>query len=67
MNDYHVNIFFCAEDGGYVADIPDLIACSAYGQTPAEALEQLQIAHALRVCAFLASYRGASLKVEVVS
>lgn len=44
MSDYHINIFYSSKDEGYIADIPDLVACSAYGQTPAEALEQLQIA-----------------------
>ncbi|MCX6030540.1 MAG: type II toxin-antitoxin system HicB family antitoxin [Chloroflexi bacterium] len=44
MRDYHINIFYSPEDRGFIADIPDLVACSAYGQTPAEALEQLQIA-----------------------
>jgi predicted RNase H-like HicB family nuclease len=44
MRDYHINIFYSSQDEGYIADIPDLVACSAYGQTPAEALEQLQIA-----------------------
>ena len=42
MRDYHINIFYSEEDGGYIADIPDLEACSAFGQTPAEALEQVQ-------------------------
>jgi predicted RNase H-like HicB family nuclease len=44
--DYHINIFFSEEDGGYIADIPDLEACSAFGKSPAEALEQVQIAKA---------------------
>ena len=44
MNDYHINIFYNQEDGGYVADIPDLAACSAFGRTPEEALKQVQIA-----------------------
>jgi predicted RNase H-like HicB family nuclease len=44
MRDYHINIFFSDEDGGYIADIPDLEACSAFGQTPAKALAELQIA-----------------------
>ncbi len=38
MNDYHINIFYSEEDGGYIADIPDLAACSAFGLTPSEAL-----------------------------
>ena len=24
MKDYHINIFYSQEDGGYIADIPDL-------------------------------------------
>ena len=38
MSDYHINVFYSDEDGGYIADIPDLDACSAFGATPAEAL-----------------------------
>ena len=41
MTDYHINIFYSSEDGGYIADIPDLEACSAFGGTPAEALAEL--------------------------
>ena len=41
MSDYHINIFYSEEDGGYIADIPDLEACSAFGHTPAEALAEL--------------------------
>ena len=26
MSDYHINIFYSEEDGGYIADIPDLEA-----------------------------------------
>lgn len=44
MKDYHINIFFSEEDGGYIADIPDLEACSAFGTTPEEALREVQIA-----------------------
>ncbi|MFQ5924088.1 MAG: type II toxin-antitoxin system HicB family antitoxin, partial [Anaerolineales bacterium] len=40
----HINIFFSEEDGGYIADIPDLQACSAFGATPEEALAQVEIA-----------------------
>ena len=38
MKDYHINIFFSEEDEGYIADIPDLKNCSAFGTTPDEAL-----------------------------
>ncbi len=38
MKDYHINIFYSEEDEGYVADIPDLKYCSAFGETPEKAL-----------------------------
>ena len=46
MSDYHINIFWSEEDGGYIADIPDLRACSAFGASPAEALAQVERAKA---------------------
>lgn len=46
MKDYHINIFYSEEDEGYIADIPDLRFCSAFGSTPEEALRQVQIAKA---------------------
>jgi len=42
--DYHINIFYSPEDEGYIADIPDLKNCSAFGETPAEALNEVLIA-----------------------
>ena len=39
--DYHINIFFSLDDNGYIADIPDLYGCSAYGDTPEKALQEL--------------------------
>ena len=42
MKDYHINIFYSEEDEGYIADIPDLEFCSAFGDTPQEALAQLE-------------------------
>ncbi len=44
MKDYHINIFYSNEDGGYIADIPDLEACSAFGKTPEAALHEVEIA-----------------------
>jgi len=46
VKDYHINIFYSDEDGGYIADIPDLKACSAFGATPEEALNEVEIAKA---------------------
>ncbi len=42
--DYHINIFYSEDDGGYIADIPDLEFCSAFGETPSEALREVEIA-----------------------
>ena len=42
MTGYHINIFYSDEDGGYVADIPDLEACSAVGRTEEEALAEVK-------------------------
>lgn len=44
MKDYHINIFYSDEDDGYIADIPDLEACSAFGHTPEEALHEVEAA-----------------------
>ena len=43
---HHINIFWSDEDGGYIADIPDLEACSAFEETAAEALAEVQKARA---------------------
>ena len=41
MTDYHINIFPSDGDGGYIADIPDLAHCSAFGDTPEAALAEV--------------------------
>ncbi len=41
MKDYHVNLFYSEDDEGYIADIPDLKSCSAFGETPEEALREV--------------------------
>ena len=46
MSDYHVNVFYSDEDGGYIADIPDLESCSAFGVTQQEALAEVAVAKA---------------------
>ena len=40
MKDYHINIFYSDADKGYIADFPDLDACSAFGKTLTDALKQ---------------------------
>ena len=47
MSDYHINIFYSDEDAAYVADIPDLDACSAFGQTAEQALSEVEKAKKL--------------------
>ena len=55
MSDHHINIFYSEEDGGYIADIPDLEGCSAFGATADEALAEVEKAKA----AWLAAARDA--------
>ncbi|MBE9009819.1 type II toxin-antitoxin system HicB family antitoxin [Pseudanabaenaceae cyanobacterium LEGE 13415] len=44
MKDYHINVFYSEEDEGYIADIPDLKFCSAFGETLEEAVREVEIA-----------------------
>ncbi|MEN1679900.1 MAG: type II toxin-antitoxin system HicB family antitoxin [Planctomycetota bacterium] len=44
MSDYHINVFYSEADGGYIADIPDLFACSAFGDSPEAAVREVMIA-----------------------
>ena len=46
MKDYHINVFYSQDDGCYVADIPDLKCCSAFGDTPVDAVREVEIAKA---------------------
>ena len=59
MTDYHINVFYSAEDEGYIADIPDLKHCSAFGETPEEALQEVLKAKA----AWLKSARSKKRKI----
>lgn len=47
MKDYHINIFYSEEDQGYIADIPDLKHCSAFGKSRQDALTEVEIAKEL--------------------
>ncbi len=44
MKDYHINVFYSEEDEGYIADIPDLSFCSAFGETAEKALHEVETA-----------------------
>jgi predicted RNase H-like HicB family nuclease len=41
---YAIAIFPDEEDGDYIAIVPDLKGCSAFGDTPEDALREIQIA-----------------------
>jgi predicted RNase H-like HicB family nuclease len=61
MKDYHINIFYSDEDEGYIADIPDLECCSAFGRTAEEALAEVEKAKA----AWLESARDAGIAIPI--
>lgn len=56
---YHVNLFWSDDDSAWIADVPDLKSCSALGDTPAEALTEIEIA----IEAWVAVAREQSLAV----
>jgi predicted RNase H-like HicB family nuclease len=43
---HHINLFWSESDGERVADVPDLRSCSAFGDSPAEALAEVEKAMA---------------------
>ena len=43
MKDYHINVFWSDDDQSYVADIPDLFPCAAFGDSPGEALAEVLV------------------------
>lgn len=56
MNDYHINVFHSDEDGGYIADVPNLESCAAFSSTAQEALSE--VLHAREVWLAAARDRG---------
>ncbi len=43
-NRYAIVVFWSDDDGMWVADAPDLKSCSAFGDTPEQAVAELRIA-----------------------
>lgn len=39
---YHINLFWSAEDACWIADVPDLRFCTTHGETPDQALTNVQ-------------------------
>jgi predicted RNase H-like HicB family nuclease len=56
---YAINVFWSEEDGAWVADVPDLKSCSAFGETPEAAIAEVRIA----MEAWLAAARDAGLSI----
>ena len=44
MKDYYIVVFYSERDGCYIADVPELEYCSAFGATPEEALREVMVA-----------------------
>ena len=44
MHKYIIGILYSEEDEGYVAVVPELLGCSAFGETEEEALHEVKIA-----------------------
>lgn len=41
---YPIDVFWSDEDAAWVADVPDLAYCSATGETPHEAVAEVEVA-----------------------
>ena len=42
MNKYTIEIFWSEDGNGYIAVVPDLPGCNAFGETPEEAVHEIQ-------------------------
>ena len=59
MQRYAINVFWSDEDGIWIADVPDLKSCAAFGKTPEEAVAEVCVAMA----AWLDAAREAGLPI----
>jgi predicted RNase H-like HicB family nuclease len=41
---FHINIFWSDDDQCWIASVPDLHPCSAHGDSPPEALKEVEVA-----------------------
>ncbi|MEJ0077341.1 MAG: type II toxin-antitoxin system HicB family antitoxin [Alphaproteobacteria bacterium] len=58
-NRYAIVVFWSGEDDAWVADVPDLKSCSAFGSTREEAVAEIGVA----IEAWLAAARDAGLEI----
>ena len=47
MSHYDITVFYSDDDNGYIADVPDLESCSAFGETPEEAVRAVEEARVI--------------------
>ncbi len=47
MHKYAIEIFYSDEDEGFIAVVPELPGCSAFGETEEEALAEIKVAMGL--------------------
>lgn len=60
---YPITVFWSAEDSAWVADVPDLPYCSAAGDTPHEAVAEVETA----IGAWLEAARSSGRQIPVPS
>lgn len=60
---YPINVFWSDEDDAWVANVPDLTFCSALGDTPHEAVAEVEVA----IQAWLEAARSAGRPVPAPS
>ncbi len=49
MNGYIIELFYSEEDEGYIAVVPRLPGCSAFGKTRKEAFQEIEVAVELQL------------------
>jgi predicted RNase H-like HicB family nuclease len=59
MHRYAIVVFWSEEDGAWVADVPDLKSCAAFGATPEQAVAEVRVA----MDAWIAAARDAGLAI----
>jgi predicted RNase H-like HicB family nuclease len=59
MHHYTIIVFWSEEDSAWIADVPDLKSCSAFGSSPEEAVAEVRIA----MQAWLGAARDAGLPI----
>ena len=48
---HKIDVFYSREDEGYIAIVPELPGCSAFGETREEALKEIEVAKSLWLAA----------------